>query len=198
MDQSKPTLVCMVGLPRSGKSTIVKELSKELGAPIVRRDDIRLALHGQRYQALAEPFVKAISIVMIRSLFLSGHKHVICDETNYSRAARDFNRNDKVWNTQFYWVRTSAQICKERAVATGQPDLIPVIDEMQKRWEPFTPKDEMWWPTDPPKGVDAAENCAKCGIYEDLTDKLIYHQNNHVWPGFSGEPTGVDFGGSDF
>lgn len=130
----KPLLICMVGLPRSGKSTIVKRLSEKHHAPIVRRDDIRLALHGQRYASLAEPFVKAISIVMIRSLFLSGHKIVICDETNYSRAARDFNKSDK-WHTVFYEVPTPPDICKQRAIATGQPDLLSVIDEMSNRRE---------------------------------------------------------------
>jgi predicted kinase len=89
-EYKKPTLICLVGLPRSGKTTIVKELMKQWRAPVVRRDDIRLALHGQRYQKLAEPFVKAISDVMIRALFLSGHEVIICDETNFSRAARDY------------------------------------------------------------------------------------------------------------
>jgi tRNA uridine 5-carbamoylmethylation protein Kti12 len=133
----------MVGLPRSGKTTIVKELAKKYNAPIVRRDDIRLALHGQRYQALAEPFVKAISDIMIRSLFLSGHKVVICDETNYSRQARDYHKSDK-WRTVFYHVPTSVEICHERARATGQEDLIPVISAMYARWEPLGDDEERY------------------------------------------------------
>lgn len=126
----------MVGLPRSGKSTIVRGLSKLHNAPIVRRDDIRLALHGQRYQALAEPFVKAISWVMVRALFLSGHQVVIYDETNYSRAARDSVKSP-FWTTVFYEVKTPAEVCKERAILTEQPDLLPVIDDMWKRYEPL-------------------------------------------------------------
>ncbi len=133
---SKPLLISMVGLPRSGKSTIVGQLAEVWRAPIVRRDDIRLALHGQRFIMLAEPFVKAISLVMIRSLFLSGHKTVICDETNYSRAARDYIKSDE-WNTIFHVVPTSAEVCIQRAVRTAQPDLIPVIEEMAGRYEPL-------------------------------------------------------------
>lgn len=140
---SKSLLICMMGLPRSGKTTIVKQLSKQWHAPVVRRDDIRLALHGQRYQSKAEPFVKAISDVMIRSLFLSGHEVVICDETNYSRAARDYHKSND-WRTVFYEVPTSPEVCKERAVATGQPDLIPVIDQMWERREPLGEDEERY------------------------------------------------------
>ncbi len=133
---SKPLLICMMGLPRSGKTTIVRELMKKHNAPVVRRDDIRLALHSQRYVSSAEPFVKAISDVMIRSLFLSGHEVIICDETNYSRAARDYHKSEN-WNTVFYEVPTSPEICQDRAVATGQPDLVPVIAAMWERREPL-------------------------------------------------------------
>lgn len=116
-------------------------LSKDLGAPIVRRDAIRLALHGQRYEEAAEPMVKAMSVYMIRSLFLSGHEVVICDETNYSRAARNAIKDD-YWETRFYPVETSPEVCIERAYLTNQPDLEPVIREMARRYEPLG-KDEL-------------------------------------------------------
>ena len=126
----------MVGLPRSGKSTISRELSKRLGAPVVNRDAIRLALHGQRYSPAAEPMVKTFSRYMIEALFLAGHDVVICDETNYSRAARQALKGE--WETRFYPVLTSPEVCKERAVLTGQADLIPVIDAMYARREYLT------------------------------------------------------------
>lgn len=135
-------LIAMVGLPRSGKSTIVKKLAKTLGAPIVQRDAIRLALHGERFQIEAEPMVKAMSVYMIRALFLAGHQTVICDETNFSRAARNAVKSAD-WKTEFYFVGTRPEVCKERAVATGQPDLVPVIEEMNTRWEPFE-DGEVW------------------------------------------------------
>lgn len=142
-NNKKPLLICMMGLPRSGKTTIVKELMQKHQAPVVRRDDIRLALHNQRYQSKAEPFVKAISDVMIRSLFLSGHPVVICDETNYSRAVRDFHKSPD-WRTLFYEVPTSPEVCKERAVATNQSDLIPVIDAMYARREALGEDEERY------------------------------------------------------
>lgn len=126
-----------MGLPRSGKSTISRQLSETLGTPIVNRDAIRLALHGQRYSHDAEPMVKAVSLYMIRALFLSGHQTVICDETNYSRYARDSLKDDR-WQVEFLPVLTSPEVCKERAVLTNQHDLIPVIDAMYARYEPLT------------------------------------------------------------
>lgn len=198
----------MVGLPRSGKSTIVRQLSEQLSAPVVNRDAIRLALHGQRYQSLAEPFIKAISLTMIRALFGAGHMIVINDETNFSRAARDFSRDDKNWDTYFYWVKTDPSICKERAIATNQADLVPVIDDMHKRWESFLPKDRLWNAPgyvgqvkpkpQTPGYLQAVLSCEACKTHTDVVDRLIFHNNGHVWPGYAGEPTGVNYGGSDF
>lgn len=43
-----------------------------------------------------------------------------------------------------------------------------------------------------------ANQCPQCQNYKDEIDRAIYHTNNHVWPGFAGEPGGGDYGGSDF
>ena len=128
--------IAMMGLPRSGKSTIAADLSKMYSAPIVCRDAIRLALHGQRFQQEAETMVKAISDIMLRALFLSGHEVVIVDETNYSRAARDTLKSPS-WNTVFYEIFTDPDTCKQRAIETLQTDLVSVIDSMYARYEPL-------------------------------------------------------------
>lgn len=103
---------------------------------MVNADAVRLALHGQRYQALAEPMVKAIRLVMVRALFEAGHDIVLYDETNFSRATRDSMKSTE-WETRYIHVPTSPEVCKERAIATGQPDLLPVIDAMHARYEPL-------------------------------------------------------------
>lgn len=133
---SKPSLLSLHGLPRSGKSTLTAKLRSYYGAPVVNADAVRLAMHGQRYAALAEPMVFAIRQIMVRALFGAGHPLVIYDETNYSRAARDKMRSDE-WDTYYIEVDTPPDVCKERAIATGQPDLIPVIDRMWDRHEPL-------------------------------------------------------------
>lgn len=139
-----------MGLPRSGKSTIVADLAVSLGAPIVRRDAIRLALTGQRFQILAEPMVKAVSAAMLRSLIISGHQTVIVDETNYSRAARDFLK-DPMWDVVFYEIHTSPEVCCQRAVMTGQQDLMPVIRSMFSRYEPLGDDEVRYDPSQPPQ-----------------------------------------------
>lgn len=133
---AKPKLIATYGLPRSGKTTICKQLSKELWAPVVNRDTIRLALHGHNYLGKAEPFVKAIGMVMVEALFLYGYPIVIYDETCFSRAAREALKSAR-WETYFYEVPTPPHICKERAIATDQAYLLPVIDEMWGRREPL-------------------------------------------------------------
>lgn len=142
-NNEKPLLIAMMGLPRSGKSTIVRDLQKRFGAPVVRRDAIRLALHGERYLFDAEPMVKTLSLYMIRSLFIAEHTVVICDETNYSSAARHALQSED-WRTKFYEVKTSPEVCKQRAILTDQPDLLPVIDEMYGRYEALTEDEERY------------------------------------------------------
>lgn len=86
LDRSKRReLICTVGLPRSGKSTTAMALGISLHAPVVERDAIRLALHGQPYIAVAEPMVKVLDDLFIRTLFHTGYTTVIVDETNFSK-----------------------------------------------------------------------------------------------------------------
>lgn len=131
-----PTLIASVGLPRSGKSTVLRQLSLKLHAPIVNRDCIRLALHGSAYASEAEDFTRAIYKTMIRALFLAGHEVVLADETHYSRAARR-HIEDGPWRTRYIVVETSPGLCIERAIMTDQAYLWPVITEMAGRYEPL-------------------------------------------------------------
>ena len=134
-------LICTVGLPRSGKST----WARDRGIPIVNPDSIRLALHGQRYQVLAEDFVWAIAKVMVRALFTAGHSAVIVDATNTTRKRRDFWQ-DKGWNTEFKRIGASECVntalsdfglCIERAKAEGDADILPVFKRMADQYEPL-------------------------------------------------------------
>lgn len=140
---SKPVLIQMVGLPRSGKSTVAKELSEKMGFPIVNRDSVRLAVHGLRFSLEHEPIVNKITVTMVKALLLAGAKGVVLDETNIRRDRR-LKWHDDAWDTFYYHVPTTPETCKERAIATEQPDLLPVIDRMHSQFQEFG-EDEMPW-----------------------------------------------------
>lgn len=123
------TLILTVGLPRAGKST----WAKTTGHPIVNPDSIRLAMHGEAYIQSAEDFVWATAKCMVKALFLAGHDTVILDATNTTI------KRQEEWNSVaeqveaivvFKMFATMAFECKERAMADGREDLIPVIDRM--------------------------------------------------------------------
>lgn len=126
MSKSNQTLILMVGLPRSGKSTLARTLAADIGAPIVCPDEIRLALHGQRFSIEAEPWVWLIAETMVKALFGSGHRQVIIDACNETPSRRE-QWYSKYSDVRHVVVPTDPETCVLRAEATGQADLIPII-----------------------------------------------------------------------
>jgi predicted kinase len=123
-------LIVMTGLPYSGKSS----WARRQGFPVVSGDSIRLALHGQRFEPLAEPMVHAIARIMVRALFLAGHDVVIMDETCVTnKCRREWLSPD--WLTEFKILRTTAAECLARA--SGDAHILPVIERMAREWEPL-------------------------------------------------------------
>lgn len=120
----------MAGLPRSGKTTA----ARKMGYPIVNPDSIRLAMHGKRFYAPAEPFVWATAYLMVEALFLAGHEDVIVDATNttFLRRKEWFDRYESV---TLHVIPTDSATCIERARAAGDTDIIPVIERMAVGWD---------------------------------------------------------------
>ncbi len=139
---STKILVLTCGLPRSGKST----WARQQGFPIVNPDALRLALHGQVFAPNAEPLVWATARWMTRSLFLAGHDIVILDSTNITRARRDewLSQGDREWLLCFQPFPTDVITCRHRAVADGKPELLGVIEKMERQREPLQ-ADELLW-----------------------------------------------------
>ncbi len=121
-------IICTVGLPRSGKTT----WAKKQGHPIVNPDSIRLALHGNRFIGLAEPFVWAIAYLMARALLLSGHDIVVVDATNITEKRRQAwsDSLQDIAEVNFFAINTSKEDCIRRAQAMNDEDIIPVIERM--------------------------------------------------------------------
>lgn len=120
-------LILTVGLPRSGKST----WAKQQDLPIVSRDAIRLALHGQRFLSEAEDMVRVITTYMVKSLFLAGCKTVIVDECHVTKELR--NRwISPDWEINYKYFSTPKEECLRRAEVNNDKELIPVIKSMAK------------------------------------------------------------------
>lgn len=130
-------LICMVGLPRSGKST----WAKQQPWPIVNPDSIRLAMHGQAFAPQAERLVWAAAHLMVGALFLAGHEKVILDATNITRKLRAewFSRK---FRTTFKWISTHREVCIIRARDTNFP--VDVIERMHFQWEPLGPDEPLF------------------------------------------------------
>lgn len=127
-----PELRIMMGLPASGKSTYCSDLMDH-GYVIVNPDKIRLALHGQAFQKLAEGFVWATAELMVRTLLMQGHS-VVVDATNMHKQARSRWRSIAgEFGLKLYidWHKASVETCKARDAARASGRVGPeVIDRM--------------------------------------------------------------------
>lgn len=119
------TLILTIGLPRSGKST----WARESGYPIVNRDAIRLALHGQSFIVEAEPMVTAIEDYMVKSLFLAGHNTIVVDATHLKMEYINKWKKEDI-DLKFMIFHTPIDECIKRAILTGKNYLIPIIEKM--------------------------------------------------------------------
>lgn len=136
-------LILMVGLPRSGKSTV----ARKMGYPIVSPDAVRLGLHGFSFLREAEFMVWPLAVLMVKALFHAGHDVVILDATNHTKERRKFWSDAGPWALSYAMVPTTKDTCLMRArteedMADSPNDfsLIPVIERMAEAWE--DPKDD--------------------------------------------------------
>lgn len=141
-------LVIMRGLPRSGKTTYVKEVILPNHHFVrVSPDDIRLALHGQAFYGPAEPSVWAHALLMTRALLLGG-QCVVIDATNLTKASR------KQWFSlaldfrlplYVYDVETPYDICAARNTGEGS---VPahVLERMRDTAQPITSDEGIYVP----------------------------------------------------
>lgn len=134
----KKRLILTVGLPRSGKTT----WAQAQYCPIVNPDAIRMALHGQRFQALAEPFVWATALIMVRALFRAGHDTVVVDATHTTKKRRDFWKSENDWEVWFQSINTSADVCLQRAEKEKDTEIIPIIEKMAAQFEPLDSEEQ--------------------------------------------------------
>lgn len=78
----------MAGLPATGKSTIARELSAQLAAPLFDKDRVRDALFGPSHVAYSreqDDFCMRLVHEAVEHVAASGATHVVLDGRTYSR-----------------------------------------------------------------------------------------------------------------
>lgn len=139
---SETKIVFLTGLPRSGKSSLCKELVKNpeplikhgvnigLGLVWINVDDIRVTLSGKRFDLKYENDVFITKFQIIDTLLRTNHS-VMVDDTHSSL----HNIYPFLWrdpNALCIRVWSNAKACKERAIETNQLDVLPVIDRIEQ------------------------------------------------------------------
>lgn len=129
-------MTIMCGLPRSGKSTWVKE-NKNENEVILSADELRYLIYNQRFWTDGEPMIWAVHGIILKMLLKQG-VDIIVDETNVTKSIRSkIIKLVKEYDYEITGIEfnTPKEICKERAIKTGQDDLLPVIDRMAVIYE---------------------------------------------------------------
>jgi hypothetical protein len=133
--QRKGKILFTIGIARSGKSTFCtrwaqffEEATGEFfPRAVVCSDDIRIALHGDRFNRHSEPMVWAINTYMTKALLLKSD--VLIDGTNTTE--------DSLWrilnidpDADYRLIHADPEECKRRARGCGHDDLVTkgVID----------------------------------------------------------------------
>lgn len=124
----------MVGLPRSGKSTFIKDWQDSpvcFPRVVLCADVFREVILGQPYRKAAEPIVHAHVLTAARALIKSGYD-VMIDECNTSkRSLYSIFEIDPA--AEYVMVKTPTETCRQRALALNQGALLPVIDRAARQ-----------------------------------------------------------------
>jgi len=128
MSLNTNTLTITIGLPRSGKSTWTQEWAKHPNRVVLRFDDFRHVITGQRFFSGAEDHVRSAVFTAAKALLKAGYDVLLDDtftsEVNIERACFI---HPFVYAVVF---TTPIEVCKERAISTNQSDLILPIERM--------------------------------------------------------------------
>jgi predicted kinase len=114
------TLHVMLGLPRSGKSTAAYKMRH----PVVEGDKLRRLMGCYPFNAQKEPEVQKGLKTLVDVYFESGYNDVTVDDYNFDYSSYP--------NIEEHVIDTSEEVCIERAKASNQEYLVPVIKRKAK------------------------------------------------------------------
>jgi len=128
-----PRLFFSVGPARCGKSTYARRWEEGFEMPEVlghrvrwSQDSLRIGLHGRRYNKHLEPLVHGLKPAILKAHLDMGHVVFVDGTHTTARSIKQLLEVDV--NAVPVLFDVPAEICIARAHATGQPDLVPVIE----------------------------------------------------------------------
>lgn len=137
----KPTLIVMVGISGSGKSTFANGLKTSLNATVVSTDDIRLELTGNAEDQSQNGRVFATARNRVNGLLAQGKNAVIDATSLSSKDRKEWVRIGKANDAEIiaYVVKTDIATAKKRN--QGRDRKVPdfVIDRQFSKFSTPTP-----------------------------------------------------------
>jgi predicted kinase len=147
-------LILMAGLPGTGKSTIARELAKQLPAVILNKDTVRHALFPPElieYSTVQDDFV--IEVLLLTAVYIwsrNPQQIIILDGRTFSRIEQRQHVIDFALRAQQPW-RIIECVCPDDIARQrlAQPDpnhpagnrTPNLYEEVKRRWDPIsTPK----------------------------------------------------------
>jgi len=132
-NSNRPTLICTVGLPFSGKD----EWAKTQGLPVVALQAIKEGLSKSKKETEALTYTKQL----IQSLFLSGNPVVILLAENLTEKDRAFWQDDARWHTQYREFKiTELEAMRIAQANNASKATLDQIKTKVKAYEPLSPQ----------------------------------------------------------
>ena len=187
MQNKKNFLICLAGLPASGKSTFAQKLKVELRntfqnkeIKIVDPDIIRKSLiKGEEFDHTKEQIVREKNLLEIRNLLKNGFI-VISDDLNYYSSMRhDLRAIAKDLNLLFFvvYISTPLDICIQWNEKRGKPIPNEVIYKINCKFDYFVKYDwdtpDLIFDLSKPKNIDKKITKFLLKINRELKRKRI-------------------------
>lgn len=112
----------LCGLPRSGKSTLARNLQRDKGGVLLNRDSFRFALQDSRFIDKTEPWVKLICITAFEALSMTNNS-IIVDECNIKRKSRFSwvnSLSERPDLVKIWYLNNSRDSCLKRVIGDGK------------------------------------------------------------------------------
>ncbi len=158
-----PKLLCLRGLPGSGKTTYAKELANK-GWVRVNKDDLRAMLNNSKFSKENESYILSLRDEIIISSLVQG-KNVVVDDTNLDPKhliAFESIAGEFLADFEIRFFDTDLQECIRRNALREKPVPEKVIYQMHERY--LTP---------PPQVITYDDNKEEC-IIVDIDGTLAH------------------------